>query len=71
MNLRTLMTKTPETPMRKVRMEDRRKHHHFRSFRHSSTAASSSSWKCFNNSHLVYNKFTLHLLFLNPSVGNC
>ena len=43
MNLRTLMTKTPETPMRKVRMEDRRKHHHFRSFRHSSTAASSSS----------------------------
>lgn len=36
MNLKTLMTNTPETPMTKVRIEERRKHHHFLSSRHSS-----------------------------------
>ena len=36
MNLRTLRTKTPETPITKVRIEERRKHHHFLSLKHSS-----------------------------------
>ena len=34
---KALTTTTESTPIRKVKIEERRKHHHFRSFRHSSS----------------------------------